>query len=361
MLGPRASCPPLVAWPSWPCPLTGRMLVLRQSGQNAWATFPRGMAILAMSAHGQDARATAERAEYMGYFPSWHGHPGHVRSRAGCPCYGRAARMHGLLSLVAWPSWPCPLTGRMLVLRQSGQNAWATFPRGMAILAMSAHGQDARATAERAEYMGYFPSWHGHPGHVRSRAGCPCYGRAARMHGLLSLVAWPSWPCPLTGRMPVLRQSGQNTWATFPRGMAILAMSAHGLDARATAERPECMGYFPSWHGHPGHVRSRAGCSCYGRAARMHGLLSLVAWPSWPCPLTGWMPVLRQSGQNAWATFPRGMAILAMSAHGLDARATAERPECMGYFPSWHGHPGHVRSRAGCSCHGRAGRMPAVP
>jgi hypothetical protein len=50
-------------------------------------------------------------------YSSWHGHPGHDGSRAGCPCH-------------------------------SGQDARATAG-GMAILAMTVHGQDARATADK--------------------------------------------------------------------------------------------------------------------------------------------------------------------------------------------------------------------
>ncbi len=57
-----------------------------------------GMAILAMSGHGQDARATSSRG----------------------------------MAILAMPG--------------HGQDARATSSRGMAILAMSGHGQDARAT-----------------------------------------------------------------------------------------------------------------------------------------------------------------------------------------------------------------------
>ena len=105
---------------------------------------------------------------------------------------------------------------------------------------------------------------HGHPGHARSRAGCPCH------------VAAP------TSR-PALRRCA----------MPILAMPGHGRDARVTLR-----------------------CRPQGRRC------GDVPWPSWPCPVTGGMPVPRC---------------------GADLKA--------GAAAMCHGHPGHARSRAGRPCH----------
>ena len=101
-------------------------------------SFGSGMAILAMTAHGQDARATTENAENQarqyagaasGVIRKWHGHPGHDRTRARCPCHNEQCRE--------------PKRGGV---SRAGALVVVSFGSGMAILAMTAHGQDARAT-----------------------------------------------------------------------------------------------------------------------------------------------------------------------------------------------------------------------
>ena len=122
-----------------------------------------------------------------------HGHLGHDRARAGCPCHARADFSNsGLLNLSITKS------------REQSENVYENKVRGQEV-------------EESFPFMR-----HGHLGRDRARAGCPCHARAdSSTSGLFNLSIAKS------------REQSENVYENKGQGQKVGELTNQGVKPRA--------------------------------------------------------------------------------------------------------------------------------